>query len=67
MNIANAPGVQSAVSAAQAPAADGQQILVLKKALDMQSSSAATLIESLPQAPELADSGTLGRNVNTFA
>ena len=66
MNIANAPGVQSAVSATQAPAADAQQILVLKKALDLQSANAATLIESLPE-PALADSGTVGRNVNTFA
>lgn len=39
---------------------------VLKKALDLQASSAATLIESLPP-PALATSGALGTQVNTFA
>lgn len=39
---------------------------VLKKALDLQASSAATLIQSLPQ-PALATSGTVGTKVNTFA
>ena len=41
-------------------------VLVLKKALDMQASSAAQLIEALPQ-PALATSGTLGTQVNTYA
>ena len=40
-------------------------VLVLKKALDMQASSATQLIASLPQ-PALATSGTLGTQVNTF-
>jgi hypothetical protein len=39
---------------------------VLKKALDLQASSAAQLIQSLPQ-PALATSGTLGTQVNAFA
>lgn len=66
MQIANNAGVSSAVSAAQAPSSDAVNILVLKKALDMQSASAVQLIEALPQ-PALATSGNLGRNVNTFA
>lgn len=66
MQIANNAGVQSAVAAAQAPSSDSVNILVLKKALDMQSASAVQLIEALPQ-PQLASSGNLGRNVNTFA
>lgn len=41
-------------------------VLVLKKALDMQASSATQLIASLPQ-PALASSGTIGTKVNTFA
>ena len=64
MNIANTPGVQAATSAAQSPTADAVQISVLKKALDSQASGAAQLIEALPQ---LATSGSLGRNVDTYA
>jgi len=60
----------SAVSGANASTPGTVQgaasVLVLKKALDMQASSATTLIESLPQ-PVLANSGTLGTKVNTFA
>ena len=67
MQIANSPGVQSAVAAAQAPAADAVQMAVLKKALDTQAAGAATLIAALPQPPALASSGSLGRNVDTFA
>lgn len=39
--------------------------LVLKKALNRQASSAAQLIQALPQ-PALATSGSLGTQVNTF-
>lgn len=60
----------SAVSGASASTPGSVQgaasVLVLKKALDMQSASATTLIESLPQ-PVLATSGTLGTKVNTYA
>ena len=43
---------------------------VLKKALDMQAVSAATMIDAMQQSmpqPALATSGTLGTQVNTFA
>jgi len=43
------------------------QIKVLNKALDAQAISAATLIQSLPQAPALATSGKVGTKVNTYA
>ena len=39
---------------------------VLKKALNLQASSAAQLIEALPQ-PALASSGSLGTRVNRYA
>jgi len=39
---------------------------VLKKALDLQASSAVQLIQALPQ-PTLATSGLVGTQVNTFA
>ena len=67
MNIANTPGVQAATSAAQDPAAGAAQILVLKKALNAQSANAMTLLQALPQPLPLANSGTLGRNLNTLA
>lgn len=65
MNIASSAGVQAALSSSSAGSA--AQVLVLKKALDQQSAGAAALIAALPQAPALAQSGTLGRHVNTYA
>jgi hypothetical protein len=67
MNIANNSGVSAATSAAQAKGAGALQIKVLNKALDAQAISAATLIQSLPQAPALATSGKVGTKVNTYA
>ncbi|HNW63114.1 MAG TPA: putative motility protein [Piscinibacter sp.] len=62
--------ISSAVAGASAATPGSVQaaasVLVLKKALDMQSSSATQLMASLPQ-PALATSGTLGTQVNTFA
>jgi hypothetical protein len=43
------------------------QIKVLKKALDAQAATAATLIQSLPQQPALATSGTVGTKLNAVA
>ncbi len=67
MNIANAPAVQAASAAAQGGSADMVNILVLRKALDQQAASAATLLQALPQNPPLATSGTVGTRLNTFA
>ena len=39
------------------------QVLVLKKAMDVQAAGALTLLQALP----LATSGTLGTQVNTMA
>jgi len=65
------PAVDSA-TVANASSADlgsvqgAASISVLKKAIDMQASSAVQLIEALPQPP-LATSGTVGTQVNTYA
>lgn len=67
MNIASTPAVQAASAAAQGSTADAVNILVLKKALDMQAVSAATLLQALPQMPPLATSGSVGTKLNTFA
>ena len=67
MNISNTPAVQAASAAAQGATADAVNILVLKKALDMQAVSAATLLQALPAAPQLASNGSLGTRIDAFA
>ena len=67
MNIANTPAVQVASTAAQGETADAINILVLKKALNQQAATAATLLQSLPTPPSLATSGSVGTKLNTFA
>jgi hypothetical protein len=66
MNISNSSAVQAATSAATASTSDAVNMLVLKKALNMQAASAATLLQALPQPP-LANSGNVGTRLNTFA
>ena len=63
--------VASSTVAAASDAASGTvegavAMSVLKTALDLQASSAAQLIQALPQ-PALATSGLVGTQVNTFA
>lgn len=67
MNIASTPSVQSAAAATQSAGAGEAQILVLKKAMDLQAANAAAMIQALPKAPPLATSGSVGRHVDTFA
>jgi hypothetical protein len=64
MNISNTPAVQAAMSAAQSPTADNVNILILKKALNIQATSALAMLQALPT---LATEGSLGTQVNTFA
>lgn len=62
--------VNTATSLASAKTSDALNVLVLKKALDMQAASAATMIDAMQQSmpqPTLATSGALGTQVNTFA
>lgn len=62
--------VNTATHMASTRTADAVNIAVLKKALDMQKTSASamldTLAQSLPQ-PQLATSGALGTQLNTWA
>ena len=71
MDVAQANSiVNTATSLASAKTSDALNMVVLKKALDMQAASATTLIDAMQQSmpqPQLATSGTLGTNVNTFA
>lgn len=65
MNISSSSAVQAASTAAQASNSDAVNILVLKKALNQQASSAMQLLQALPQLP-LATQGAVGTKVNTF-
>ena len=58
--------VSTSTALASRQTSDAINITVLKRALDVQASAAATLLQALPQ-PALATSGTLGTQVNTFA
>ncbi len=58
--------VSTATALASRETSDAINITVLKKALDIQATAAATLLQALPQPP-LATSGTLGTQINTFA
>ena len=62
--------IQTATHLASAKQSDAVNIAMLKKALDMQESAAATMLDTLVQSmpqPQLATSGPLGRQLNTFA
>ncbi|MBF9267104.1 YjfB family protein [Paracidovorax cattleyae] len=62
--------VNTATAMASQKTSDAVNITVLKKAMDIQKSSAAQLLEALPQPqpqPQLATSGFLGTQVNTYA
>lgn len=64
---AASPSIVAAAGAADAGTVQGVAAMsVLKKAIDMQASSAAQLIQALPQ-PALAPSGSVGTRLNAFA
>jgi hypothetical protein len=57
-----APTVTADAGSVQAAA----QVSVMKKATHLQAEAVATLLQSMPQ-PQLATSGSLGTQVNTYA
>lgn len=59
--------LQTANALSQSKTVDAVQTEVLKKSMDVQENAAATLLQALPQPQQLATSGTLGTQVNTFA
>lgn len=57
-----------AASVAQVQAGDAVSVTMLRKVLDMQQTSAAQLIASLPAPPQAPDpDATLGQSVDTYA
>jgi hypothetical protein len=67
MDAVNNATVINASSADLSTTQGAASLLMLKKSLDAQASTAAQLISALPQQPALATSGSLGTQVNTFA
>ena len=67
MNIANSTSVDVASRYAHADTADAVNMMVLRKAMDVQEAGAAALLNSLPQSQALATEGSVGRNLNTYA
>ncbi|MGE5331689.1 MAG: YjfB family protein [Nitrospirota bacterium] len=62
--------VNTATQMASAQTSDAVNIAMLKKALDMQQATATNMIDAMVQAmpqPQLATSGTLGTQLNTYA
>ena len=59
--------MQTATAMKNAETANAVQVNVLKKSMDMQENAAAQLLQALPQPQQLAASGTLGTQVNTYA
>jgi len=58
--------VNTATALATRESSNAINTAVLKKAMDTQETTAATLLSALPQPP-LATSGALGTQVNTYA
>lgn len=67
MDITNSMSVSAATMAAQSDTADAVNVAVLKKAMNAQEAGALALINAIPQPPQLATEGTLGRNLNAYA
>jgi hypothetical protein len=65
MNVTNTPAAPGPAS--QLPVADAAQLMVLKKAINLQAANTATLLDALPQAPSVAMSGSSGHTINTTA
>lgn len=67
MDMSVNSAIDSALMMQQAKTSQDQQMLVLKKALEAESSTALQLIQSVAPTPTLASEGTLGTRINTFA
>jgi len=62
--------VNTASAQSNAQTSQAVQVAMLKKAMDLQEATATTMIDALVQSvpqPQLATSGALGTQLNTFA
>ena len=71
MNVSSTSSSSSIAGAStqiqQGQVAESAQLLVLKKAMDIEASSALALLQAVPGNLPLATSGNLGTKVNTTA
>jgi hypothetical protein len=67
MNTLTNVTVANASAADPATVQGTASLLMLKKAMEAQESTAAQLISALPLQPALAASGAVGTQLNTFA
>lgn len=65
MNVSNIPSVPTSIAAVSTD--DKVSIAVLRKALDIQATNAATLIDALPSVGSANLPPHLGQNINTTA
>jgi hypothetical protein len=64
MDVTPAGLVNAAVEMKQAQTAQAVQVSVLKKAMDVQATTALSLLQAMPGNLPLANSGSLGTQVN---
>ena len=67
MDVSPAALINAVTQMQQSQVTQAAQLLVLKKAMDIQAAGALALLQALPTNLPLASSGTLGTQVNTLA
>ncbi len=67
MDLANTALVSNAGSATPGSVQSSAQMMVLKKAINLQAQGVMELLGSLPPQPALASSGPLGTRLNAYA
>ena len=67
MNVSTTSSASAPTQIQQGTVAESAQLLVLKKAMDIEASSALALLQAVPGNLPLATSGNLGTKVNTTA
>lgn len=67
MDLSNTALVNNAGNSNAGTVQAAAQLMVLRKAMDIQSQGALELLNSVPPAPALASSGSLGTRLNVYA
>ncbi|MCV2354859.1 putative motility protein [Paucibacter sp. B2R-40] len=67
MDLSNTALVNNAGSASPGSVQSSAQMMVLKKAINLQGQGVMDLLNSVPPQPALATSGNLGTRLNAYA
>lgn len=67
MDLANTALVNNAGSGSPGSVQSSAQMMVLKKAINLQAQGVMELLNTLPAQPQLASSGHLGTRLNAYA